>query len=57
MTDARSESTSLSLDYAGFGIIAIKAIQEQQVEIEALKKKNSDLETRLSKLEKLLTKE
>ncbi len=45
------------MDYSGFGIIAIKAIQEQQTEIEVLKKKNAELEARLLKLEKLLSKD
>jgi len=45
------------MDYSGFGIISIKAIQEQQTEIEVLKKKNAELEARLLKLEKLLSKD
>lgn len=49
----------LSLNYAGFGVLAIKAIQEQQTEIDRLKKENEVLqqqmeafETRLQRLEK-----
>ncbi|MCC6279260.1 MAG: tail fiber domain-containing protein [Saprospiraceae bacterium] len=49
----------LSLNYAGFGVLAIKAIQEQQSEIEQLKRDNEVLkqqmqtiETRLERLEK-----
>jgi len=49
----------LSLNYAGFGILAIKAIQEQQQQIEALKVENETLrakmesfEARLQQLEK-----
>jgi len=41
----------LSLNYAGFGILAIKSIQEQQVELEKLKKENEDLRKRLEKIE------
>ena len=42
----------LSLNYAGFGILAIKAIQEQQQQIESLKKENFSLSERLESLEK-----
>ncbi|MBK8429649.1 MAG: tail fiber domain-containing protein [Lewinellaceae bacterium] len=49
----------LSLNYAGFGVLAIKAIQEQQQEVEDLKKENEVLrgqmqaiELRLQRLEK-----
>jgi Tfp pilus assembly protein PilN len=52
----------LSLNYAGFGVLAIKAIQEQQTEIDQLKKENEALkqqmesiETRLLRLEKSLS--
>ena len=38
--------------YQNFGIIAVKAIQEQQQLIEALEKKNEELEKRLTRLEK-----
>ena len=51
----------LSLNYAGFGVLAIKAIQEQQTEIDKLKKENEALkqqmesvEARLQRLEKNL---
>jgi hypothetical protein len=47
-----------TLDYSGFGVIAIKAIQEQQTLITDLKNENdilkktlADLENRLKKLE------
>jgi len=50
----------LSLNYAGFGVLAVKAVQEQQSEIEKLQreKKNlqqqvESLETRLKRLEDL----
>jgi len=42
------------VDYAGFSMVAIKAVQEQQSEIEALKNKNNTLEARLARLEALL---
>jgi cell division protein FtsB len=44
----------LSLNYAGFGILAVKAIQEQQTEIEKLKAENEALRQRLDKIEALL---
>lgn len=57
-----------AVNYAGFGILAVKAIQEQQAqieqistenvqlkeELEAQKKKAEELEARLAKIEKLL---
>ncbi|HRV84152.1 MAG TPA: tail fiber domain-containing protein [Saprospiraceae bacterium] len=39
------------VDYAGFSVIAIKAIQEQQILIEGQQKKIENLEERLKKLE------
>lgn len=51
----------LNINYAGFGVLAIKAIQEQQNQIEqlkvendALRAKTESLEARLLRLEKLL---
>jgi hypothetical protein len=44
-------STSLGLKYQYFGVYAIKAIQEQQTQIEELKKQNELLMKRLEKLE------
>jgi hypothetical protein len=41
----------LGLNYAGFSVLAIKAIQEQQEEIQALRQKNEQLEKRLNALE------
>jgi len=50
---ARDGSTSyLNLNYSGFGVIAIKAIQEQQTQIDALKKENEALKARLDRLER-----
>jgi len=40
------------LNYSGFGVIAIRAIQEQQKEIEDLKQQNQHLAKRLEALEK-----
>ncbi|MCB0653264.1 MAG: tail fiber domain-containing protein [Saprospiraceae bacterium] len=58
--DKRSEGIH-AVNYAGFSILAIKAIQEQQTQIEALnaeleaqKKKAEALEARLVRLERLL---
>ncbi|MCS7035195.1 MAG: tail fiber domain-containing protein, partial [Saprospiraceae bacterium] len=41
----------LALNYAGFSVLAIKAIQEQQEEIQALRQKNEQMEKRLNALE------
>lgn len=46
----------LTLDYAGFGIVAIKAIQEQQKIIETQEARIKSLEERLARLEELLSK-
>lgn len=48
------EDGKLGMTYSTTGVIAIKAIQEQQAEIEQLKKQNDELEKRLSALEKLI---
>ena len=54
------KSSFLSLNYAGFGVLAVKAVQEQQVEVENLRREKQDLqqkveslETRLKRLEDL----
>jgi hypothetical protein len=59
----RTGDTYLTLDYAGFGIIAVKAIQEQQQTIEnqqhtisAQQAQIQSLEERLARLERLLEK-
>ena len=44
------------LDYSGFGVIAIKAIQEQQATIDAQAKRIEELESRLARLEKMIGK-
>ncbi|MBV6443114.1 MAG: tail fiber domain-containing protein [Haliscomenobacteraceae bacterium CHB4] len=43
--------TYLSLNYAGFGILAVKAIQEQQQQIETLKAENEALRKRMESFE------
>jgi hypothetical protein len=45
------EARLKGLDYAGFGIIAIKAIQEQQQQIDARNKEIDELTKRLESLE------
>ena len=42
----------LSVNYAGLGVLAVKAVQEQQSEIDALKKENDLLRQRLEAIEK-----
>ncbi len=44
----------LGISYTNFSVVAIKAIQEQQAEIEELKNRNQKLEERLLKIEKQL---
>jgi trimeric autotransporter adhesin len=44
----------LGLDYSGFGVIAIKGIQEEQAKIETLESGVSDMEYRLQAIEKKL---
>ena len=44
------------MDYSGFGVIAIKALQEQENEILALQQRKKDLLARLEQLEKALEK-
>ena len=50
------ETDTHGMDYSGFGVLAIKAIQEQQEIIGKLKNENADLKTRLERLEKLILK-
>ncbi len=59
-TDRNGKKGYLSINYGGFGVLAVKAIQEQQAEIEGLTKENAELrsktqslEARLLRLEKL----
>ncbi len=58
--DRKGKKGYLSINYGGFGVLAVKAIQEQQAEIEDLKKENTalrskteSLEARLLRLEKM----
>jgi len=51
----KREDGFLSLNYTDFGILSIKAIQEQQEIIEDLQKENEELKTRIERLEKLIT--
>lgn len=48
------EDGYLGLNSSGFGVIAIKAIQEQQLEIETLKKQLSDQQAEMAEIKKLL---
>ncbi len=50
-TPAADGQTYLAVNYAGFSVLAIKAIQEQQAEIQALRQQNEQLEKRLNALE------
>ena len=61
--DRNGKKGYLSINYGGFGVLAVKAIQEQQSEIEALKKENAalrakteSLDARLLRLEKMVDK-
>jgi hypothetical protein len=51
----KGEEKPYTLDYSGFGTIAIKAIQEQQKVIETLKSENTQLKEYLKKIEERLT--
>ncbi len=50
------ETGLLTVDYSGFGVLAIKAVQEQQQIIEKQQDKIEELEDRLLRLEQLLLK-
>ena len=47
----KSNEEILTLDYSGFGVLAIKAIQEQQKEIDNLKNENENLAKKMTNLE------
>ena len=60
-TTAAAKKVICLLIIGGFGVLAVKAIQEQQSEIEALKKENAalrakteSLDARLLRLEKMM---
>ncbi|MCC6462291.1 MAG: tail fiber domain-containing protein [Saprospiraceae bacterium] len=44
-------NTYLGLNYAGFGVLAVKAVQEQQTQIDQLQQENKNLRERLNRLE------
>jgi len=48
--------SNLTMNYSGFGVIAVKAIQEQQQIIDRQEERIEDLEARLLRLEELLKK-
>src|SRR5690554_874638 len=52
--DSDSEDGAYTMDYSGFGVIAVKAIQEQQVEIETLKEQNESLQNQIEEIKKQL---
>ncbi|MEO7313365.1 MAG: tail fiber domain-containing protein [Chitinophagaceae bacterium] len=54
-SDTTDQEIYHSLNYAGFGVIAIKAIQEQQATINKLSSQNVLLVSRLEKLEAVVT--
>ena len=41
----------LAVNYAGFGVLAVKSIQEQQTQIDALQKENAELRSKTESLE------
>lgn len=45
------QPSSLMVNYSGLGVIAIKAVQEQQTQINQLKSENADLRARLDAIE------
>lgn len=57
MPARKGESGYLNLNYSGFGVLAIKAIQEQQTQIQNLQRENENLKARLERLEQLLLKD
>ena len=50
------QPSSLMVNYSGLGVIAIKAVQEQQVQINQLKSENAELRARLDAIEAKLKK-
>jgi hypothetical protein len=51
-----SKGDMLHMNYAAFNVLTVKAIQEQQTQIEALKAENTALKARLDAIEALLKK-
>ncbi|MCF6172165.1 MAG: hypothetical protein L3J66_14440, partial [Bacteroidales bacterium] len=54
VTPAKTENELYSVSYSQFVVPLVKAVQEQQQQIESLKNENSILKARLEKIEKLL---
>ncbi|PKR81279.1 hypothetical protein CW751_05520 [Brumimicrobium salinarum] len=52
--DSESENGVYTMDYSGFGVIAVKAIQEQQAEIETLKEENQKLQNQIDEIKEQL---
>jgi hypothetical protein len=48
-----TESDVYHLNYSGFGVVAIKAVQELKIEVDTLKQENAILKAKLNKLELL----
>ncbi len=55
-TVRETEDGNLSINYDDFGIISIKAIQEQQLQIDELKKENKLLREQIDEIKKMLNK-
>ncbi|MBK8554796.1 MAG: tail fiber domain-containing protein [Lewinellaceae bacterium] len=53
---ARDGNTYLSVNYAGFSVVAVKAIQEQQAVIEQLQQENTNMKSQLEQIEARLKK-
>ncbi len=55
LVDAVGEnSENMAINYAGFSVVAIKAIQQQQKQMEVLQTENEQLKKRLDRLENLV---
>jgi Chaperone of endosialidase len=48
--DREATKPVLTMDYSGLGVIAIKAIQEQQKQVDEMKKENADLKLKIGEL-------
>jgi hypothetical protein len=48
--NARTKETDYTMDYSAFGILAVKAIQEQQAQIESLKAEVAELKSQQAEL-------
>ena len=53
--EPEKESSSLGINYSNLGVIAIKAIQEQQLVIEPQNKRITELEATLKDLKQVMT--